>query len=135
MTTLSLFLPNFCPNVMKKIDRRTSLYQNLVLDVSTVLLHDALKTTLPFTDCYETFSHARLGADQISNKHGVRCCSYRLCRLRLPSSCLSITAAVGFIQQPVRTGSAPHLMLKIPYQSSKARSRLVSFAKWRRFAI
>jgi len=64
MTTLSLFLPNFCPNVMKKIDRRTSLYQNLVLDVSTVLLHDALKTTLPFTDCYETFSHARLGADQ-----------------------------------------------------------------------
>jgi len=49
--------------------------------------------------------------------------------------CLAVfrfTAAVDLIQQSVQSGAAQHFMLKFPQQSSsKAKSELLTFARWR----
>jgi len=76
---------------------------------------------------------AVLAADQISNKNNVCCCSNRPFAASIFPSFHN--RCCQFIQQPLHTSSAPHLKLKFPQQSLKAKSGLLTFTSWHHFVI
>jgi len=96
---------------------RTNIILSLkdMFDVSAVLLQNATETTTQFTDVWLTPARHPAAPHCISSLQQTQSFLLTMDGLCLPV--FQYTAAVDYIQQPVQTGSAQHLMQEFPYQS------------------
>jgi len=101
--------------------------------MSAVLLHNALEMMSSFTDasCLRDFLPC-LAAYRVSKKHSLLLFKQTMDGLYLP---IIHYCCCHFIHQPLQTSSAPHLLLKFPQQSSRAKSGLLTFESWHQCVI